>query len=419
MAHSRRRRGLAMVMASALLIGVAVAATSGSWAARQDDGETPHPAHVHDGTCDDLGDIVHPLNDVAPISGGEVLGNGGEDPVEASETEIDAPLGALLNDPFAINLHRSAEAIQDYIACGEIGGRVVAGQLVIGLHATNDSGFTGVALIEDNGPTTNVTVYLVEAATADEGINSPPTRAPASPAPASETATPDEATAAPDEGTVPPEEEATAPAEAEATAAPAVEATAAAEEVAIAIVDFAFEQATVEVPVGSTVTWTNEGDAPHTVTSVNGEFDSGTLQPGETFTATFTEPATFAYLCAIHPEMTATITITGDDADPAEPAEDSAEDETDDVAPAGEEGTAVEIRNFTFTPDPVAIDVGDTITWTNQDGVRHTATGSDPDLLQSGPLVAGESFSQTFAEAGTFEYHCDFHADMTGTISVE
>jgi plastocyanin len=79
---------------------------------------------------------------------------------------------------------------------------------------------------------------------------------------------------------------------------------------AVAIVDFAFDPATLEVPVGTTVTWTNQGAAPHTVTADDGTFDSGTLQPGGTFSMTFDTPGTFTYHCEIHPSMTATIVVT-------------------------------------------------------------------------------------------------------------
>ena len=58
------------------------------------------------------------------------------------------------------------------------------------------------------------------------------------------------------------------------------------------------------------------------------------------------------------------------------------------------------------------------MTWTNQDGVPHTATGEDRDVLQSGTIVAGGTFSQTFADAGEFAYFCEFHADMNGSVVV-
>ena len=78
---------------------------------------------------------------------------------------------------------------------------------------------------------------------------------------------------------------------------------------AVSIVDFAFQPGSLEVTTGSTVTWTNTGAAPHTVSADDGSFDSGTLSPGSTFSQTFNTAGTFAYHCNIHPNMTATIIV--------------------------------------------------------------------------------------------------------------
>ena len=78
---------------------------------------------------------------------------------------------------------------------------------------------------------------------------------------------------------------------------------------AVSIVDFAFDPAAVEIPVGATVTWTNTGAAPHTATASDGTFDSGQLAPGATFSHTFNAAGTFPYICQIHPQMTGTVTV--------------------------------------------------------------------------------------------------------------
>jgi plastocyanin len=80
---------------------------------------------------------------------------------------------------------------------------------------------------------------------------------------------------------------------------------------AVSIVDFAFQPASIEVATGGTVTWTNTGQAPHTVTADDGSFDSGTLSPGATFSQTFATAGTFTYHCNIHPQMTATVIVGG------------------------------------------------------------------------------------------------------------
>jgi plastocyanin len=86
---------------------------------------------------------------------------------------------------------------------------------------------------------------------------------------------------------------------------------AAQESAAVSIVDFAFQPASVEIVTGGTVTWTNTGQAPHTVTADDGSFDSGTLSPGATFSQTFATAGTFTYHCNIHPQMTATVIVGG------------------------------------------------------------------------------------------------------------
>jgi len=78
---------------------------------------------------------------------------------------------------------------------------------------------------------------------------------------------------------------------------------------AIRILDGSFEPADLELKVGTTVKWTNDGKKPHTVTSDRGDWGSGELAGGQTFTATFTKPGTFEYHCKLHPDMKAKITV--------------------------------------------------------------------------------------------------------------
>jgi plastocyanin len=82
--------------------------------------------------------------------------------------------------------------------------------------------------------------------------------------------------------------------------------------VEVSIASVAFGPDEITVPLGTTVVWTNDEDAvPHTSTSDDGLWNSGTLDPGESFEFTFDEPGTFAYFCRIHPSMTATIIVEG------------------------------------------------------------------------------------------------------------
>jgi plastocyanin len=176
-----------------------------------------------------------------------------------------------------------------------------------------------------------------------------------------------------------------------------------AEEITIEIVDFAFDPAEVEIAPGTTVTWVNNDSAPHTATSDDGVFDSGTLEPGDSFSFTFEDTGTFAYHCDIHPNMTATITVA-----------ESAEDGGNGGAAAN---AAVEIADFAFSPESLEVEAGTTVTWINNDSAPHTVT-SDDGAFDSGTLETGDTFSFTFDEAGTFAYHCDIHPRMTATVEV-
>src|SRR6516164_3560375 len=63
------------------------------------------------------------------------------------------------------------------------------------------------------------------------------------------------------------------------------------------------------VKVGTTVTWRNEDDIPHTVTSTTQLFKSKALDTDDSFSFTFTEPGTYEHFCSLHPRMTATIVV--------------------------------------------------------------------------------------------------------------
>jgi len=77
----------------------------------------------------------------------------------------------------------------------------------------------------------------------------------------------------------------------------------------------------------------------------------------------------------------------------------------------------VDIRGFAFNPASLPVHVGDTVTWTNNDGATHTIT-SDAGTELSHTLAPGESWSHTFTQAGTYAYHCSIHSSMRGTVTV-
>jgi plastocyanin len=77
-----------------------------------------------------------------------------------------------------------------------------------------------------------------------------------------------------------------------------------AETTEVKIDNFSFGPGTLTVPVGTTVTWTNRDDIPHTVVSTDGVFKSKVLDTDEKFAYTFGKVGTFPYFCSIHPKMT-------------------------------------------------------------------------------------------------------------------
>jgi plastocyanin len=78
----------------------------------------------------------------------------------------------------------------------------------------------------------------------------------------------------------------------------------------------------------------------------------------------------------------------------------------------------VSIADFAFAPDSLQAQVGQRITWENQDtGVTHTVT-ADGGAFDSGDLADGKRFSFVFGTAGSFTYHCAIHRDMRGTVRV-
>lgn len=271
-----RAGGFAIGVAGLCLVSLA----GGTVGFAQDTGASDMPArpnHIHEGSCDNLDPApLYVLNDLVLAEGeAQYGGDGSPAVVQSGVTTVDAALADLVAGDFSINVHESADNIENYIACGEIGGVVVPGEaaggetLAIGLRSLNASGQTGIAVFTGDGAATTVSIYLAH------GL------------------------------------------------------------------------------------------------------------------------------------------ATGDEASAA------GADHADHAASQPQEGVAVDIRDFLYSPDPLAVAVGESVTWTNQDAVAHTATGVDRNVLQSGSIDEGETFTATFTVPGTFEYFCEFHPNMKGTLVVE
>ena len=138
-----------------------------------------HPAHIHSGTCEPLGNVVFSLNDLTspeamgtpmagmastPMAGMAATPMAGMGEVVAQSTTIvEVALDDILGAEHAINVHLSPEEIDVYIACGDITGTADGGQLQIALDELNDSGYQGVAVLMEAGDdTTRVDVWLMQ-----------------------------------------------------------------------------------------------------------------------------------------------------------------------------------------------------------------------------------------------------------------
>lgn len=94
---------------------------------------------------------------------------------------------------------------------------------------------------------------------------------------------------------------------------PRAAAPAAASAKSVTISGYAYSPATLTVAVGDTVTWTNQDTAPHNVVVTSGpeKFTSPTLQKGQSYTFTFTKAGSYQYYCSLHPDMKASVTVSG------------------------------------------------------------------------------------------------------------
>ena len=84
---------------------------------------------------------------------------------------------------------------------------------------------------------------------------------------------------------------------------------AAANPAAVRIDNFNFTPPALVVAPGTTVTWTNADDTPHTVREKDGKFKSAALDTDDTFSQTFTAPGEYQYFCSIHPRMVGKIVV--------------------------------------------------------------------------------------------------------------
>lgn len=84
----------------------------------------------------------------------------------------------------------------------------------------------------------------------------------------------------------------------------------------------------------------------------------------------------------------------------------------------GTKGTEIQVDNFTFVPDTLAVPLNSTVTWINKDDIPHVVASSDG-VFKSKALDTDQKYSYTFTKAGTYPYFCSIHPKMVGKVVVQ
>ncbi len=198
-------------------------------------------------------------------------------------------------------------------------------------------------------------------------------------------------------------------------AVPPAAAAAAQAGASIDIVNFEYQPGLLTATVGTTVTWKNTSDRPHTVTDRGGTFDTDPILPGQTATVTFTAPGTYHFFCRINPsKMNGIISVDG-----GNQGHTTVRVEAVDPALEGE--------SLRFEPPVLTVAAGATVIFANVGGKPHTLTADDGSFDTGvvppgaeGGRFAGTSATFSIAKPGRYNFHCEIHpAVMKGTITVE
>ncbi|HBZ02173.1 MAG TPA: hypothetical protein DEO84_12725 [candidate division Zixibacteria bacterium] len=162
----------------------------------------------------------------------------------------------------------------------------------------------------------------------------------------------------------------------------------------INITGLAFVPGNQTITQGDTIRWTNLDGVSHSSTSDNGVWDSGTINPSQSYSRVFATTGTFPYHCVFHHSMMDTIT----------------------VIPVAD--WTINIGEFFFNPAVIQIQPGQLVRWVNTGARMHTST-SDELIWDSDSIGPGEHYDHTFTTEGVFHYHCQMHPlVMKGTVIV-
>jgi plastocyanin len=164
----------------------------------------------------------------------------------------------------------------------------------------------------------------------------------------------------------------------------------------IDIGDFFFNPPAVQIAVGQTIRWLNNGTMDHTSSADNHTWDSGTLSPGQFFDFTFTAEGAYPYHCFFHSGMTGTVIVGKPDSI------------TQDI----------QIVDFAFSPPSAEVTIGQYVRWINLGSMPHTSTDTTAGHWDSGNLNPGDTYTLRTDSAGTYHYICSYHSGMAGMLRV-
>ena len=246
--YGRFRLALGLVLGAALV--PAVAAAQG----------VPLSVELHRGACAEPGETVAHAADESSsgTSAGAIPASLGAvieafDGAVVERITLAASLAEIAVDDHAVGVTTAEGDRPADLACGDLAAFEPQGADVqVGLLEQNGSGHSGVAWLHDNGDGTTAGAVVVASSA---GVA--PTDVP----------------------------------------------------VKIAIVKSLYGPDPLEIVPGTTVTWVNEDQTPHTVTDVDLAFDSGYLAQGDGWSRTFETPGTYAYFCTYHPRMRGTVIV--------------------------------------------------------------------------------------------------------------
>ena len=189
----------------------------------------------------------------------------------------------------------------------------------------------------------------------------------------------------------------------------------------VVIANLAFDPSAITVPTGTTVAWTNDDAVPHTVTSTDGAFDSGIFDPGGSFSFTFNEPGSFAYICQLHPQMQGTVTAEG------EPVAGG----TQAAQPTAARRRPLRQPTHPRQPRFRRIRLDRRLRVRTGDACRSRLARPSSGRTTASPRTPSPEISPTqafsnlarpsrtrFRDRGGFSYVCAIHPQMTGTIRV-